>query len=203
MASAGFVSLESAAAEDWAEIIARESGVHYGRRTAALLWRMLEEQRDDDDLGAPVNVYRHSLQTASRAKAAGEPAELVVAALFHDAAEKLAPLAHGSAIADILGPFVGESTEWILRHHPAFQLHHFARHPSADRDARDAFADSPHFSAAARFCAAYDQQAFDPAHPALPLEAFKPLVDAYFESFDRLDRLRHPASPGPRAHQPD
>ncbi len=203
MASVEFVSLESATGKDWSEIVAREAAVHYGRRIEALLWRMLEEQRDDDDLGAPINVYRHSLQTASRAKAAGEPPELVVAALFHDAAEKLAPLAHGSVIADILGPFVGEATEWILRHHPVFQLHHFARHPAADRDAREAFAGAPHFAAAARFCAAYDQLAFHPVYPALPLEAFKPLVQSYFDSFDRLDRLRHPSGFRARAHQPD
>jgi predicted HD phosphohydrolase len=187
-----FTSLATATPEDWRRIIAREDAMPYGQRVASHLLMLLREQRDDDAFGMPINGYQHCLQTATRVLSVGEPPEIIVCSLFHDAAEKLAPLAHGAVIADILGPFVGERTEWLLRYHPIFQQYHFAAHPSIDRHARESLRSAPHFAYAAHYCATYDENSFDPDFPTLPLERFEPIVAAFFEPYASRATLRMP-----------
>ncbi len=61
-------------------------------------------------VGTVVDLYEHSLQTASRALADGADEELVVVALLHDVGELLAPACHGE-----IGK--GKScTRWHPRH---------------------------------------------------------------------------------------
>ena len=185
-----FNSLTTASTEDWRRIMAEERTMPYGARAAGLLLTMLKEQRDDDCFGVPINTYQHCLQTATRTANAGELPELIVCSLFHDAAEKMAPFAHGAVIADILAPFVSERNEWLLRHHPVFQQYHFVERPGMDRHARDAFRDSPHFAYAANYCEIYDQNSFDPDFATLSLAHFEPIVESYFSGFNALDSLR-------------
>ena len=45
-----------------------------------------------------------------------------------------------------------------------------------DQNARDKFADHPHFKACREFCEKYDQSAFDPDYVSEPLEFFEPMV---------------------------
>jgi len=184
-----FVSLATATPEDWLNVIDREETMPYGDRVAAQLMVMLREQREDECFGLPVNNYEHCLQTATRAVQAAASPEVVVCSLFHDAAQKLAPYTHGPVMADILGPFVSEANEWMLRHHSLFQQHYQAR-PNLNRDARHAFRDSPHFAYTSEFCESLDQTAFDPGFRNLPLEYFEPIVAAYFKRFNSLDKLR-------------
>ena len=185
-----FTSLETAGPQDWRRIMAEEQAMPYGRRTASLLLMLLREQQDDPQFGMPINTYRHSLQTATRVMQAGENEELIVCSLFHDVMEKMAALSHGAAIAEILAPFVSERTEWMLRHHPVFQLYHFTERPGNDRDAREILRGSPHFEFAAHYCATYDQNSFDPDFADQPLEYFVPIVEAYFDRFNTLRALR-------------
>jgi predicted HD phosphohydrolase len=185
-----FTSLATASPEDWRRIMAEERTMPYGTRAAGLLMMMLKQQRDDDAFGLPVNTYQHCLQTATCVANAGESPELIVCSLFHDVPEKMAPFSHGAVIADILAPFISERNEWMLRHHPAFQQYHFVERPGLNRDARDAFRGSPHFTYAARYCEIYDQNSFDPGFAALPLAHFEAIVETYFRRFDSLDSLR-------------
>ena len=189
-----FVSLETASPQDWRRIMAEEQAIPYGRRAASLLLMLMREQRGDPDFGVPINTYRHGLQTATRVMQAGESGELIVAALFHDVMEKMAALSHGAAIAEIMAPFVSERTEWMLRHHPVFQLYHFKERPGNDREARAMYRTSPHFGFTAHFCATYDQNSFDPDFAEEPLDRFEPIVGAYFDRFNSLDSLRTPGS---------
>ncbi len=190
-----FTSLETASPQDWRRIMAEEQAMPYGRRTASLLMMLLREQQGDPDYGMPINTYRHALQTTTRVMQAGESEELIVCSLFHDVMEKLAALSHGAAIAEILAPFVSERTEWMLRHHPVFQLYHFTERPGQDREAREMFRSSPHFEFTAHYCATYDQNSFDPDFASEPLERFLPIVDAFFDRFNSLPTLRAPALP--------
>ena len=77
-------------------------------------------------IGAHVDVFEHSLQTAERAYAAGEDEEIVVAALLHDIGEVDIPVAHGEIAAALLRPHVSPDTTWLLEHHEVFQFAHYA-----------------------------------------------------------------------------
>ena len=49
----------------------------------------------------------------------------------------------------------------------------------ADRNARDAFRDSPYYDYTEEFCAKYDQTAFDPHYASAPLSHYEPLIRQY------------------------
>src|SRR3984957_9504332 len=86
-------------------------------------------------IGYPVNLYEHSLQTATRVLEAGHDDELVVVALFHDVPEVFSDSDHGWMAAQMLSPWVSARRAWLLTHHGDFQSAHFANHPT--RDPRD------------------------------------------------------------------
>ncbi|HYC06088.1 MAG TPA: hypothetical protein VED40_22555 [Azospirillaceae bacterium] len=175
--SPAFISLRTASAEDWANIAAGErKSLAEGNAGAGLL-RLLELQRDDDRQGWPINLYDHCLQSASRALRAGADDELVFLALFHDATEMLSPLDHGASAAALLGPYLSPNRIWLLRHHPVFQLQHMVHKPDADRQAFERYRGHPAFEETIRFCALFDENAFDPGYESLPLDAFEGLVD--------------------------
>ncbi len=131
-------------------------------------------------LGYQVDRYTHSLQSASRALRADETVDLVVGALLHDVADSFAPENHSQAAATLLAPYVDERTHWIIQHHGVFQGYYYFHHVGGDRNARDAYADSPHAEACAAFCANYDQNCFDPDYPTLGIEEFRPMLDEVF-----------------------
>ena len=54
---------------------------------------------------------------------------------------------------------------------------------------RERYADSPFFDDCVAFCAAYDQNCFDPAYENLPIEEFRPLLDEVFGRPSRVDAL--------------
>ena len=68
-------------------------------------------------LGHKVDLYEHSLQTASRAYRDGADEETVVVALLHDIAELISPNAHGEMPPSILRPYVSDRSWWVLMHH--------------------------------------------------------------------------------------
>ena len=87
------------------------------------------------DFGYQVTRYEHCLQTASRARREGARDDLVVAALFHDVADDIAPDNHSEAAAAILRPFIDEEAHWVVRHHGIFQAYHYAHKVGGDRHA--------------------------------------------------------------------
>jgi predicted HD phosphohydrolase len=174
---ATFTSFAESTEADWA-IIMRQLEVtqnHVADNVLAQL-RMLRS----DHGGFPVDRLEHSLQTATRAERDGRDEEYVLCALLHDIGDNLAPYNHPDIAAGIVKPFVSEANHWLVAHHGIFQGYYFWHHIGADRNAREAFRDSPWFEYTEEFCAKYDQTAFDPDYRSEPLEHFEPLVRAVF-----------------------
>lgn len=148
----------------------------------ALPDRILAALRGLEDTlsGYRVSRLEHSLQSATRAHAAGESEEMVVAALLHDIGDELAPHSHSEMAAAVLRPFVSEKTHWIVKTHGVFQMIYYAHHVGGDRDAREAHRGHKWFADAEKFCAEYDQNCFDPAFKSRPLEFFEPMLRRVF-----------------------
>jgi len=142
---------------------------------------MLKCTESGAPIGAPVNLYAHCLQTATRVLEAGEDDELVVVALFHDLPEAFSDNHHGLLAAQMLAPWLSERRSWLLTHHVEFQAYHFANHPTRDRNERDRYAGHRYFEETADFCARYDQNSFDADYPSAPLELFEPIVRRFFQ----------------------
>ena len=178
---AHFRALDDATPSDWALMSAAEKADRARRTTGDRLLDLLASMRDADALGGPINLYAHSLQTATRVLRAGEDDELVVVALFHDLPEALSDNHHGLVAAELLSPWISERRTWLLIQHVAFQQYHFVTDPSADRHARDRFIGHPFYAETAHFCEAYDQNSFDAAYPSQPLQDFAPIVRRFFD----------------------
>ena len=93
--------------------------------------------------GYQIDRLEHSLQGATRAHRAGENLEMVMAVLFHDIGDELAPYSHSEMAAALLRPFVSEKTYWIVKHHGVFQMYYYAHHSGGDRNIRELFSNSP------------------------------------------------------------
>jgi len=150
--------------------------------TDSLAHRILEhlERLDDSISGYKVSRLEHCLQSATRAHRAGEPEEVVVAALVHDIGDMVAPFSHSELAAAVLRPFVSEKIYWIVKHHGLFQMYYFAHHLGGDRNARDRYRDHQWYDDAIRFCELYDQNCFDPDYDSEPLAFFAPMVERLF-----------------------
>jgi predicted HD phosphohydrolase len=140
----------------------------------------LLRQMIGSNLGYRVDRYEHSLQTATRAHRDGARIDLVVAALLHDVGDVIAPANHSELAAAMLSPYLDEEATWVVRHHGVFQGYHYWHKLGLDRDSREIYRGSPYFDTAARFCAEWDQTAFDPDYDTLPLEFFEPMVREVF-----------------------
>ncbi|MFM7892885.1 MAG: HD domain-containing protein, partial [Actinomycetota bacterium] len=130
--------------------------------------------------GFPVNRLEHCLQTATRAERDGRDEEYVLCALIHDIGDNLAPFNHPEIAAGILKPVVSEKNWWMTKNHGIFQGYYFWHHIGLDRNARDAFKESPYYEHTEEFCAKYDSPAFDADYRSTPLEHFEPLVREFF-----------------------
>ena len=144
------------------------------------LLRLLSSLQFDDPLGAPVNLYTHCLQTATRALEDGADDELIVVALFHDVPEAISQNDHGAVAAQLLAPRISAARTWLLTHHGAFQNFYFVSHPTRDRFERNRYLDHPYAEQTDYFCRCYDQNSFDPDFPTLPLDSFRPVVHRFF-----------------------
>jgi predicted HD phosphohydrolase len=126
--------------------------------------------------GFAVDRLEHCLQTATRAHRAGRDEEYVACALIHDIGATLAPEDHAEFGAMILRPYISERNHWMMRHHGIFQGYYFFHFFGMDRDEREQFRGHPHFEYTAEFCHQFDQNAFDPDYPSMPLDAFEPIL---------------------------
>ena len=174
-ARARFSSFAESTAEDWA-LITPQLNVTQSFVPDRVLGLLRDLKTDHG--GFPVDRLEHSLQTATRAERDGRDEEYVLCALIHDIGDTLSPFNHPEIGAAILKPFVSEANHWMVEHHGVFQGYYFWHHIGADRNAREAYRDSPYFEYTAEFCAKYDQTAFDPDYRSEPLEHFEPLVRA-------------------------
>jgi predicted HD phosphohydrolase len=170
-----FTRMTDATAEDYA-VIARHS-LGFTQELPDRILRHLALLGGDTG-GYAVDRLTHSLQTATRAHRDGRDEEYVTCALVHDIGDTLATLNHSELAAVILEPFVSEENHWIIEHHGIFQGYYFWHHIGLDRNAREAYRDSPYFEYTEEFCAKYDQTAFDVGYKSEPLEHFEPLVRA-------------------------
>jgi predicted HD phosphohydrolase len=168
-----FRTLQESTAEDWAVVTKA-----FRPFLADLPGRVLAQLRElaHDHGGFPVSRLEHCLQTATRAFRDGRDEEYVVCALLHDIGDHLAPAAHADLAAAILKPYVSPENHWMIEKHGLFQGVYFFHHLGLDRNARDQYCGHEWFDRTAKFCAKYDQTSFDPDYPAMPLEAFEPMV---------------------------
>ena len=178
MKKVSFKSMENGTAEEYAFLndLENEFNLELPKRLIASL-RALNSSLS----GYQISRLEHSLQGATRAHFAGEDLEIVIAILFHDIGDGLAPYSHSEMAAAILRPFVSEKTYWIVKHHGVFQMYYYAHHSGGDRNARELFMNSPWYQDAIKFCHEYDQNCFDPNYETKPLEFFIPMINDFFQ----------------------
>ena len=174
---AQFTSFQESTKEDWSLIMRQIGNTQNMVADNAL---HLLRQLSNDHGGFPVSRLEHSLQTATRAEQDGRDAQYVVCALIHDIGDTLAPFNHPYIASTMLKPVVSEANHFMVAQHGIFQGYYFWHHIGMDRNARDAFRDSPYFDYTEEFCVKYDSPAFDPDFVSAPLEHFEPLVRELF-----------------------
>ncbi len=130
--------------------------------------------------GYRVTRLEHSLQTATRALNDKADDEMIVAALFHDIGDELAPLNHSEYAAAVLKPYVSEKTHWIIEKHGEFQTYYYAHHLGGDKNKREKYKGHKYYQACIDFCETYDQVSFNPNYESFTLEFFKPMVKEIF-----------------------
>jgi predicted HD phosphohydrolase len=177
---ATFHALSEATPQDWKIIDRAEREYRRAHGPGRGLLTIMASIADIDPQGTPINLYMHCLQTATRVLTTGLDDELVVVSLFHDLPEAFSDNHHGLVAAEMLAPWLSERRRWLLIHHVEFQNHHFANHPTRDRNERNRYIGHRYFAETAEFCERYDQNSFDPDYPTLPLEAFEPIVRRFF-----------------------
>jgi predicted HD phosphohydrolase len=181
----GATQLEDLRAPDW-DIIAAQRPQFFRGRAARDALKLLDMQRDDPSFGYQTSMYRHCLESASRAWRDGADEEFIVICLLHDIGYTIATLTHGEFAAALLRPYISEAHTWMLRHHQAFQAYHCHDLPGLDRMQREQYRGHPAFELTARFIERYDQNTTDPGYDTLPVEAFVPLVHRLFERTPHL-----------------
>jgi predicted HD phosphohydrolase len=176
-----FRRMRDATREEWEEIERLEDEL-YDPADGALA--LLETLRDAPLAGHPVNGWEHSLQAATRALRAGEPDDMVVACLLHDAAVGIAPANHGQVAAEILRPYVSDEVYWVVKHHGIVQKLQMVNHPYWGSGVAEEHVaplrGNPYFERTRQFCNDYDGASFDPDYDTLPLSAFAPQLKAVF-----------------------
>ena len=177
MDKVNFKSMENGTAEEYAFLNGLEDqfNADLPKRLIAALGSL-----NSSLSGYQISRLEHSLQGATRAYVAGEDLEMVIAILFHDIGDELAPYSHSEMAAAILRPFISEKIYWIIKHHGVFQMYYYAHHSGGDRNARELFIDSPWYQDAIKFCHEYDQNCFDPDYESKPLEFFVPMINEFF-----------------------
>ncbi len=144
--------------------------------------RILGVLRATDQLmqGFQVSQLVHGLQTATLAERAGAQPDMVVGALCHDMGKIISNANHPAIAAEMIRPWVTDETYWVVKVHQDFEGMHYYARIGLDPMMRRKHAGQPFYEAAERFADEWDQLAFDPDYPTLPLEHFEPLVREVF-----------------------
>ena len=130
--------------------------------------------------GYQVTRLEHSLQTATRALNDKADEEMIVAALFHDIGDELAPLNHSEYAGTVLKPYINEKTHWIIEKHGEFQMYYYAHHLDGNRNQRDKYKGHKYYKDTVNFCENWDQKSFDPNFRSISLKEFEPFVKKIF-----------------------
>jgi len=130
--------------------------------------------------GYQVTRLEHSLQTATRALNDKADEEMIVAALFHDIGDELAPLNHSEYAGTVLKPYINEKTHWIIEKHGEFQMYYYAHHLDGNRNQRDKYKGHKYYKDTVNFCENWDQKSFDPNFRSMSLKEFEPFVKRIF-----------------------
>ncbi len=168
-----FTRMDQGTTDDWIEI-AKDS-VPWQEQVADRVLKMLREL-DGFHGGFGISQLAHALQTATRAERAGADDDLVVGALCHDIGKLVSIANHPAIAAEILKPYVSETTYQIVRTHQDFQGRHYYQLLGKDPEARTRYPGEPWYDLAERFTDEWDQASFDPAYDTLSLEHFEPVV---------------------------
>ncbi|MDI9818110.1 MULTISPECIES: HD domain-containing protein [unclassified Legionella] len=169
-----FTNLEDASVEDFKFLLPKMQ--EYTGNVADNILYLLEKQKDIVD-GFPVNLYEHSLQTATRAYLDGAEDEMVVVALLHDATMEISHVNnHAEVAAALLKPYISEKNYWILKHHSIFQSYYFFEKIGLDKNGREQFKNHSLYNEVVDFCERWDNPSFDPDYNSKPISFFKPIV---------------------------
>ena len=133
--------------------------------------------------GFGVSQLHHALQTATMAKRANASDEMVLASLCHDLGKAISIPNHGEISASILKKYVSPETHAIVLTHQDFQGRHYYEYFGQPSNLRESYTHEPWFALAEQFTDEWDQAAFDPKYPVLPLSEFVPLVRQFFGQF--------------------
>jgi predicted HD phosphohydrolase len=141
------------------------------------------ERLDDVYGGFGVSQLHHALQTATMAKRDNASDEIVLASLCHDIGKAISIPNHGEISASILKKYVSVDTYQIVLTHQDFQGRHYYEFFGQPSNLRESYKNEPWFALAEQFTDEWDQAAFDPKYPVLPLSEFVPLVRQFFGQF--------------------
>jgi predicted HD phosphohydrolase len=175
-----FTRMDESTRDDWMTIAKATVGLQ-----PTVADRVLGMLREFDQLyaGFGVSQLHHALQTATMARRANASDEIVLCALCHDIGKHVSIANHAAIAAEILRPYVSGDAYQIVLTHQQFQGRHYFEHFGKSSSLRDKYRGEPWFSLAERFTDEWDQAAFDPAYPVLPLAEFEPLVRATFSRY--------------------
>ena len=175
-----FTRMDLSTQADWQKIAA--ATVDHQPSVADRLLNMLRSF-DGLHLGFGVDQLHHALQTATMARRDNASDEIVLCALLHDVGKYISIANHGQIASEILKPYVSEAAYQIVRTHQDFQGRHYYQYFGMPQDLRERHRSQPWFALAETFTDVWDQAAFDPKYPVLPLEEFEPLVRQFFARF--------------------
>lgn len=177
---ARFTRMDDSSREEWMAI--GKASVEAQAEVPKRIMGMLRELKSIHG-GFGVDQLHHALQTATMARRANAADDVVLAALCHDIGKVISIPNHAAIGAEILKPYVSKETYQVLRTHQEFQGRHYFQHFGASQTLRDKYRAEPWYALAEQFTDEWDQAAFDPAYPVLPLEEFEPLVQQSFGRF--------------------
>lgn len=176
MESARFTRMDESTRDEWMQIgkATVDHQPEVPKRMIAML-RELEQLR----AGFVVDQLHHALQTATMARRANASDEMILAALCHDVGKAISIPNHAQIGAEILKPYISKDAYNVLRTHQEFQGRHYFEYFGAPSNLRERHKHEPWFALAEQFTDEWDQAAFDPSYPVLPLEEFEPLVHQF------------------------
>jgi predicted HD phosphohydrolase len=177
---AEFTRMDQSSRDEWMRI--GRATIELQKQVPEQVLSMLRSMRGLH-AGFGVDQLHHALQTASMAKRANASDELVLAALCHDVGKVISIPNHAAIAAEMLKPYVSDPVYHVLRTHQDFQGRHYYPYFGMSATLRDQYRNESWFALAEQFTDEWDQAAFDPAYPVLPLEEFEPMVRQLMSRF--------------------
>ena len=173
-----FTRMDKGTAEDWAHI-AEKHKPHIEAMPDRII-NMLKELKNIQG-GFAVDQLEHSLQTATRARRAGEYDEMILLCLIHDIGKAISVIGHAEIAAEIVKAYVSEDIYEALKHHQDFQGKYYYHYMGKETDLRKIHRYDEWYDICVKFVDKYDMVAFDPKYKSDPLESLIPLIQKTFK----------------------